>query len=426
MSDAVLYPSVLSGRVAAPPSKSAAHRALICAALSDESAQVAPIADSADMRATRRVLAAMGAQMTVRGEEVAFAGGGNVPDAQPVLDCGESGSTLRFLLPVAAALGLTATFTGAGRLPERPIGVLAEQLRHHGITFSGERMPFTISGGLTGGVFSLPGDISSQFVSGLLFALPLTAEGGEVRIEGTLQSAGYVDMTLAALAQAGIAVTATAHGWQVAGGQRYRGGRFAVEGDYSGAAFWLCAGAFACRAGESLTVEGLDAASPQADSTVVDILQQFGAQIRRDENVVTVLHTATLRGGRVDAAQIPDLIPVLAVVAAFAEGETEFFNAARLRIKESDRLATTVAMLRALGADACEQGDSLIVRGTGGAPLAGGVVDGVNDHRIVMAAAVAALGCTGSVRVSDAPAVDKSYPDFFVRYAALGGKGELL
>lgn len=415
MSRAVIYPARLAGTRPAPPSKSAAHRALICAALASGESRVAPLAGSADMAATIGVLHAIGAQISLTKNGGAKVSGGRWnTEKMLLLDCLESGSTLRFLLPVACALGLTATVAGRGRLPERPLGALAEQMKAHGVSFSSGKMPFIVRGQLTPGRYELPGDVSSQFVTGLLFALPLLGGDSEIVLTSPLQSAGYVEMTLRALAQSGIVVEAAASGWRVPGGQRYQPGDRDVEGDWSNAAFWLCAAAI----GGAVRVTGLTNASAQGDRAVCGILERFGAEISQDAHAVCC-KAAPLRGCKIDAGPIPDLVPVLAVTAAFAEGETEIFNAARLRIKESDRLATTAALVRSLGGRADEYPDRLVVYGGG---LRGGTAQGANDHRIVMAAAVAAQACAKEVCVTDAHAVKKSYPDFFDDLIKLGGR----
>lgn len=395
-------PGAFGGRVGAPPSKSAAHRALICAALAG--AQASPVSTSADMRATLGVLESFGFPSERRGDAVCFQKG--APVRKFTCNCKESGSTLRFLLPVAAALGLEGTFLGEGRLPQRPLEPLLSLMKAHGVSFSADLLPFSISGKLTSGHFALAGDVSSQFVSGLLFALPLLFGESEIEMTSELQSAGYVEMTLRALRKAGIDVTYTSNRFRVPGGQSYHPGIKAVEGDWSNAAFWLCAGALF----GAVTVTGLDMDTAQGDAAVVEILREMGAQISCADGAVTV-SPAPLRGIRIDAAPIPDLVPILAVTAAFAQGDTEIYNAARLRIKESDRLASVSNLLRALGGSVEEYPDRLCIHG--GRPLTGGTVDGVNDHRIVMSAAIAALGCSGAVNITDAQAVEKSYPDFF-------------
>lgn len=435
MSDMLVQPAGLSGSVTAPPSKSAAHRALICGALTGKGCRVFPISGSQDMDATLGVLKAMGSDFTQEGASVQFHQGNWA--SQPVtLDCGESGSTLRFLLPVAAALGIPGTFTGHGRLPERPIDVLTQQMSAHGISFSGDSMPFSISGRLTGGSYLLPGNISSQFISGLLMALPLAQEDSQLRLSSPLQSAGYVALTLDALEKSGIQIQTVENGWDIPGGQRYRltgslkefaaagawknpqlagykNGDKVVEGDYSNAAFWLCAGAIS----GAVQVHGLRPESAQGDKAIVSLLREMGASIQEQAGCVSC-QSAPLHGIRIDAGPIPDLIPILAVTAAFAEGDTEIYNAARLRIKESDRLATVRALLEGLGGHVEEFPDRLVIHGGG---LVGGQVDGANDHRIVMAAAIAATGCRQPVQIFGAEAVRKSYPNFFEEFQSLGG-----
>lgn len=411
MSDVRITPCAPIGELSAPPSKSAAHRALICAALSGKPCRVFPVAASSDMQATLCVLRAMGARFTRSADAVTFEGA-SWQSCEP-LDCLESGSTLRFLLPVAAALGLSATFTGSGRLPERPLGALMEQMRTHGVAFSADRLPFSIKGRLTAGRYALPGDVSSQFISGLLFALPLLEGDSEIVLTSPLQSAGYVDMTLEALAQSGVQVARTETGWKVPGEQAYRDGDRRVEADWSNAAFWLCAGAI----GGAVRLTGLQTGSAQGDRAVFELLGQFGAQTTLDAHAACCTH-APLHGIRIDAGPIPDLVPILAITAAFAKGDTEIYNAGRLRIKESDRLATVMALLGDLGGSADEYPDRLIIHGGG---LHGGTADGANDHRIVMGAAVAGMFCREPVVIRGAEAVNKSYPNFFEDFRKLGG-----
>lgn len=413
MPDIIVSPSCLCGTVTAPPSKSAAHRALICAALADAVSTVSPLSDSKDMQATIQVLTEMGSQFDRKPDGVTVMGG-QFTQKTAILNCKESGSTFRFLLPVAAALGLEATFCGEGRLPARPIDILASQMKAHGVRFSSGHMPFTIYGKFTGGKFSLPGDVSSQFVSGLLFALPMLEQDSEIVLTSPLESAGYVDMTLRALGCAGIKIEQTSNGYFIKGRQRYRPHTYTVEADYSNAAFWLVAGMLC----GDISIFGLDPASAQGDRAVIDILRKMGGALTVEDHTV-VCRRSELTGIRIDAAPIPDLVPILAVAAACASGETEIYNAARLRIKESDRLATVSAMLNALGADITEHPDSLIIRGS--EKLHGAVVDGANDHRIVMSAAIAALRCDSPVTITGAHAAQKSYPDFFDILTKLGG-----
>ena len=416
--DVTLTPSPLSGTLPAIPSKSDAHRALICAALADRPTALRLPRTSADIDATCACLEALGAGAVRRDGTVTVTPIRALSD-RPLLDCGESGSTLRFLLPVAAALCPAVRFTGRGRLPERPIGALKAAMEFHGVSFSAERLPFDTTGQLTGGAFSLPGNISSQYVTGLLLALPLTAGGGSLTLTTPLESAAYVDITLHTLRRFGIRVDITQNGYDVPGGQAFRSpGELAVDGDWSNAAFFLAAGALTA----PVSLTGLDARSPQGDKAVLEVLHAFGAEVSISNGTVFA-SPRPLRGITLDVSEIPDLLPVLAAVAACAVGETRFVNAARLRLKESDRLSSTAAMLRSLGAETEELPDGLIVRG---GPLSGGTVDGCNDHRIVMAAAVAAARCGGPVTIRGAEAVNKSYPGFWEDYKRLGGELHVL
>lgn len=410
---ATITPAPLRGKISAVTSKSDAHRLLICAALADRPTKIAMNSTSDDINATVSCLRALSAEISVVSDGAEVSPIKKIPPA-PVLDCMESGSTLRFLLPVAAALGADATFTGRGRLPERPIGELTAQLARHGVSVSSDRLPFEISGRMTGGEFSLPGNVSSQFVTGLLLALPLCG-GGTVTTTTPLESAPYVDLTRAEMARFGVHVSSGEGQFTVAAGDVYRSpGFIRAEGDWSGAAFFLAAGALS---GE-VTVTGLNPGSPQGDKAIVSLLRRFGADVEVSGDAITVRHTGRLRACEIDVTEIPDLLPVLAVVAAAANGKTVFTGASRLRLKESDRIASTAAMIRSLGGISDERPDGLVVTGTA---LSGGCVDSFGDHRIAMSAAVAATVCSGNVTITNPMCVSKSYPDFYREYIKLGG-----
>lgn len=414
---ATVQKGCLSGEIPAIASKSYAHRLLMAAALADRPTTVRCATVSDDILATARVLTAMGASVERTDEGFVVEPISTCP-VGPTLDCGESGTTERFILPIACALGLDAAVTGSGRLPERPLSPLYEELQAHGIDLSPQGVfPLQARGRLPAGDYSLAADVSSQFIGGLLFALSVVPGKSTLTLTGRIESAPYIDMTLDVLALFGASITRTDDGrrFEIEGRTRLASpGAAAVEGDWSNAAFWLCAGAL----GRGVTLTGLRADSRQGDRAVANILKAFGADVSPTEDAVTV-RPGTLNGMTVDAAQIPDLVPVLAVVAAFAEGETRFLNAGRLRIKESDRLKTTRELLERLGADVDELPDGLVVRGRG--TLAGGECDGANDHRIVMSAAVAGARTQHPVVIRGAQAVRKSYPGFFDDFARLGG-----
>lgn len=412
-------PQKIGGKLQMIASKSQAHRLLIAAALSTQKTDIECNASSEDIDATARCLTAFGASIekTKKGFSVSPISG----DTLSVADCGESGSTLRFLLPVIGALGKRVRLKLGGRLPHRPLSPLWEELEAHGMSLKREGEDIILcEGKLCGGAFTMPGNISSQFISGLLFALPLLSEDSTLTLTGTIESKQYIAMTEEALRKFGIDFTYNERTYSIRGGQTYRYAvekPLRVEGDWSNAAFWLSAGAL----GKKVTLSGLFPDSLQGDKEICRILERFGAVIREEADMVEAAPSA-LSAISIDAAQIPDLVPILAVVAAGAKGETHIYGAARLRIKESDRLKTVCAFLTALGGDIEETTDGLIIRG--GKPLGGGTVDSAGDHRIAMSAAIASILAEGTVTISGAEAVRKSYPDFWAHFEALGGKIE--
>lgn len=384
------------------PSKSDAHRALICSALSENPCRVVCSAGSEDIEATENCLAAL-------------------KEGREEMRCRESGSTLRFLLPVMGALGHKAAFYPEGRLPDRPLSPLYEQLEAHGCRLSPKgSIPFVIEGQLKAGDYWLPGNVSSQYISGFLFALPLLQGDSRICIEGELESRGYVNMTRKVLTDFGIVTEETDFGYTIPGGQKYCGPEvYRVEGDWSNACFWLASGAFL---EDGICVRGLSADSLQGDREIVSLLSRFGAKVKAEENQVTV-QKGRLRGIEIDARQIPDMVPILSVVACGAEGKTVIRGAQRLRMKESDRLETICQVLRGLGAGIEEISDGLVIEG--GGFLNGGKAFSYRDHRIAMMAAVASLICREKVILEGGEAVKKSYPDFFDVMENAGLSGNL-
>jgi len=411
-----------TGTATAPASKSLAHRLLIAAALSEKPVSIRIGAASQDVEATVRCLSAAGARIERSGDTVTVipvpfgtgeTGGALCPEGT-VFPCGESASTMRFLLPVLGAFGIRGFFRMEGRLPGRPITPLADALEAHGMRIGrdGERLSF--GGKLAPGEYAIRGDISSQFISGLLFALPLLSGDTILRVTGTAVSRGYIEMTENVLRLAGIRFAKNGRSYTVPGGQRYRlPDGIEAERDWSCAAAFLAAGAFSER---GVTVRGLEPASFQGDRGILDVLSQFGASVRTSAAGVTVKKRMR-KGTTVDAADIPDLVPVIAAVAAASEGKTRIVNAGRLRLKESDRLRATTEMLRTLGADIRETEDGLIIHGK--RELTGGTVDPAHDHRIAMAAAVAASAATDPVTVRDSDCTDKSFPGFWEEFGRL-------
>ncbi len=393
-----IKPSSLRGEITVPPSKSAAHRALICSFLSGGGI-INGIISSEDMKATRNAVSAL-------------------RNGYGTIDCIESGSTLRFILPIAAALGRSVTFTGSGKLPERPIGEYIRLFSQHGVKCDGERLPLKISGKLTSGKYETAGDISSQYITGFLLALPLLDGDSEIILTSPLQSKPYVDMTLKVMRDFGVEAKETENGYFIKGNQVYKKCDYTVEGDWSQAAFFLVGGAIS---GE-VTVSGLDPDSAQGDKRICALLKEFGADIRINKNGVMVKKSA-LKGIEADISDIPDTAPALAVLASYASGTTVIKGAERLRLKESDRIKSIVENLNKTGIKAEETNDGMIIKG--GAPR-GAVLDGFNDHRIVMAFSVSALCADGETVISDALSINKSYPSFFEDYGLLGGVADVI
>ena len=420
-------PSSLSGTLAVMPSKSASHRAVMMAALSGGETLLSPLQLSQDIVATLSCAKALGLVGDISTSQhkhpgfvhvSLFGGQAYSGSAMRVLDCGESGSTLRFFIPLALdGLG-PVRFVGHGRLMQRPLDIYEEMFRPMGIRWEQSGDSLIVDGKLSPGTYSLRGDVSSQFITGLLLALPQLPADSVIRITTKLESRAYVELTRRVQALFGV----VSH-WQdentllIPGRQTpVSPGRAAVESDWSHAAFYLTAGCLAY--GGPLRLIGLDMDSTQGDRAMLDILRSMGAIINIKDGVIGIcpsrLHAIT-----VDASQIPDLVPILAVAMAAAEGESRITGAARLRIKESDRLSAMRAALTACGADVIELPDGLIIRG--GKPLHAASIDGSNDHRIVMAMAIASAIADGDLTISDAQAVSKSALAFWEEFASLGG-----
>ncbi|MCQ2407819.1 MAG: 3-phosphoshikimate 1-carboxyvinyltransferase [Oscillospiraceae bacterium] len=419
----VCKPSVLSGTIGAIPSKSDAHRKLICAALSVNGGTLPlypPFCD--DIAATVNCLTALGAKFTETPDGLHVTP--VIRQTHAVLDCGESGSTLRFLLPVAMCVCDNIAVTGHGRLPERPIDTLTAAMSAHGVQFSDGKLPLNAVGTLTGGIYEIVGNISSQFLSGLLMALPLCGSDSEIRLTTVLQSSKYVEMTLDTLRLFGAEITVSEQNgllhYYVKGKQQLRfPDEISIDGDWSNAAFWLAAGAVSD--GASVTVSSLDSDSMQGDKAIAAILKGAGADVSVCGKTVTG-SGRTMHEINASMEEIPDLLPILAICAACAKGTSHFTNAERLRIKESDRLSAVAELLRSVGGQVDELPDGLTVYG---GQLTGGTVHAHNDHRLVMAAAIAALRCAEPVTILGAEAVSKSYPSFFADYRQLGGIAEI-
>ncbi|MBQ9161861.1 MAG: 3-phosphoshikimate 1-carboxyvinyltransferase [Clostridia bacterium] len=428
-----IIPSAIGGNVRIPTSKSEAHRLLIAAALSalynndpnPRTLFVECTDTNEDIDATARCLCGLGAniQRSGNGFFVTPITQDSLKDVtdDTVIDCGESGSTLRFILPIIPALKLSVKINMHGRLPQRPLSPLYEELVAHGAELSEQgSVPLRVGGVLDSGTneFSIRGDVSSQFVSGLLFALPLLYGNQTLTVTGQAESVPYIYMTLDAISK----FTDRIHGqlptFRICESGSANCSTLTAGGDWSGVAFWLAAGVIGKR---PITVSGVDLDTRQGDAKIIDVLRSFGGKIEVSANSVTA-YPSKLYGASVDATQIPDLVPIVATVAAVADGKTEIFGAARLRLKESDRLESVTRMLSGLGADILQLDDGLIINGK--RYLDGGTVDSFSDHRIAMSAGVAATVCKSPVTVLGAQCVSKSYPAFWNDYNSLGGAFE--
>lgn len=417
MKPAVFFPSEICGTVTVPASKSIVHRQMIAAAMSDAPVTVIGRIEGKDTEATARALVSLGAE--VRKTEEGY---GILPLSarkRAVAEVGESGSTLRFLLPVAAALGTATEFRTEGRLSERPIKELAEAVAAHGATIGKSGTSFFVEGKLRSGKYSIDGTVSSQYISGLLFALPSLSGDSEVEIKGNAVSGSYIDLTLATLARFGIEIEKTAAGFFIKGGQTFRSPKTVLaEGDWSSAAFFAVAAAV----GGKITLKNLDPRSAQGDKAVAEILNKMGAETAFGEDGFTV-GRKPLSSVFFDAENCPDLVPVMAVAAACASGESEISGVARLRLKESDRLLAIIENLAACGISASTDGNVLRIRG---GRISGGKLRSFGDHRMAMSAAVAGISAAGGIYIDDVNCTAKSYPSFLDDYLTAGGRYELV
>ena len=401
-----------SGDIIPPPSKSYGHRALICGALAaaaiGRESVISNAGPSEDIEVTRRALPLFGAEASLSDDRMIVRPVN--PDSRRIIDCGESGSTLRFLLPLAAAtLEGPIRFTGRGRLLARPLTAYADVFAQSGVRFGHKENEVIIEGRLRGGDYRLPGNVSSQFVSGLLLALPLAEGDSTIELTTHLESAPYVDMTLEVMKDFGVKAKRMSDSvFSVPGSQNYRPADYQLEADYSQAAFFLAAAAL----GRPVRCLGLRPDSLQGDRAIVSYLERMGAEVTWSGDAVTVNCGGQLNAITVDVRETPDLVPVLAALMSLAKGESRIVNAGRLRLKESDRLHSMATELAALGAKVAEEADSLVINGR--ASLPGGVaVEAHNDHRVAMALAVASLGCERPITIIVADCVNKSYPAFW-------------
>lgn len=419
------------GEITIPPSKSAAHRAILCAALSQGKCELSNIVFSDDIRVTAKAVEALGGQIIFNeNEHKLVIDCQNFNAKKALIDCHESGSTLRFLIPIAAALGVNATFIGSGRLPERPLDIYHNILPSSGVTLVPEKgLPLTISGKLKSGEFILPGNVSSQFITGLMLALPLLDNDSKITLLSPLESEGYVNLTVSIMKDFGVIVESIENGWLIKGNQKYKAQNYFIEGDWSQVAFFLSISALS---GKKIHIKGLNLNSVQGDKLCIEEYRKFGLNIIENQNEGSVyaenpnssMPFRGLTATHIDASQIPDLVPALSVCAAGCKGETVIYNAERLRIKECDRLLAMANAINALGGNAIVNEDGLKI--TGKEKLTGGNALGMNDHRVLMALSAAVFMSEGNIEVTDALSINKSYPNFYEDYVKLGGIADVV
>jgi 3-phosphoshikimate 1-carboxyvinyltransferase len=411
--------SHLEGVVSAPPSKAYTHRMLIAASLSNGTSTIFNPLVSDDTRATLNAVEALGAKVELYENRWTIYGQNKLKTPDSSIDCGESGSTLRFMIPVSALASGPSTFRFGAPFKRRPVAPLLESLKELGVESTVQENGSSVTvhgGGIKGGKTSIRGDISSQFISGLLFACPMAENETEISVTTTLESRGYVEMTLEVLVKHGMegAVNDDLSSIRIPPNQSYNPCNHTVPGDFSSAAFLLAA---AATTSSNVTVKNLDYQTCQGDNAIVNILTKMGVTVKIRDNSVEV-EGKQLTGVNIDAKDIPDLVPICAVLGCYAEGTSKIYGAQRLRYKESDRLNSISTELRKMGADVTVNADGLTING--GNTLRGATVDPHNDHRIAMACAVAALGAEGKTKIQNVECINKSYPQFFNDMRVLG------
>lgn len=426
MGDYKVYPKKLKGEVKIPPSKSMAHRAVICAALSDGTCKVSNIDFSDDIIATVEAMKSLGAVIEKKDDYLEVIGIkspqnklNNSTNDERIIDCNESGSTLRFLVPIAALFEGVNKFVGRGNLGKRPLDTYYEIFDNQGIKYSYKEgiLDLKTEGKLKCGEFKVKGNISSQFITGLLFTLPLLDGDSKIIITTELESKGYIDLTLSAMRDFGIEIINNNYEeFIIKGNQNYKSIDYRVEGDYSQAAFFLCADAVL----NEVVVNDLNLKSLQGDKEVIDILERMGVNIKENGKGIIGTVDKKLKSTIIDGSQCPDIIPVVSLAASLCDGTTEVINAGRLRIKECDRLAAVTSELNKLGAKITEKEDGLIIEGV--SKLKGGcTVWSHKDHRIAMTLAIASTICEEPIIIKDYECVTKSYPEFWNDFISLGG-----
>jgi 3-phosphoshikimate 1-carboxyvinyltransferase len=411
-----INPKKITGQVNIVSSKSLSHRYVIAASLAYGQSEIKNVLDSEDLEATRSALKTLGIQFNMNTID-----GGHLRCVEKTIDANESGSTLRFIIPIAMLLNEPITFIGRGRLDQRPLNVYEKLFKNKAIRFERQGsnwLPLIVEGPLKAGHYIVDGNVSSQFISGLLFALPKLEEDSVIELTSELESKGYVDLTLDVLDEFGVQIVNEGQFYYIKGNQKYIPRNVTVEGDFSQAAFFFVAGTI----GKPIILHHLNPNSKQGDREIVEIIRRMGGNIEYIDNIKAyVVSPAKTFATTIDLKHIPDLGPVLMVLAALSEGRSRFINFERLRIKESDRLEAMIITLNQLGVKVEMNEDSVYI--TGKETLKGNqIFQTFGDHRIAMAIAVAAIRANGKITIEDAGVVKKSYPKFFDEYQSLGGE----
>lgn len=411
-----VYPSQVRGHISAPPSKSETHRAIICASLACGTSMIENVILSEDIKATILAVEALGAKTSYHNKTLRVHSNGKLPSKCTSLDCNESGSTLRFMIPLFSLENQKTVFRGATSLMNRPLTIYEDIFNQDGFHFNKDGNTLTIKACLKARNYDIPGNISSQFISGLLFALPLRNSDSHIRIIGDFESKNYVLLTLKVLKSFGIHIEETSDGYTIKGGQTYTSQDYKISGDYSQAAYFLVAGAFS----NSLSVINLDKDSLQGDKAIIDILKRAKAHISSIDDGYQSSNSSLI-ATNINIENCPDLGPVIALMCSLSKGKSVITGASRLRIKESDRIQSTVSVLSALGAHIYTVGDDIHIHGVERL-RGGGVVDSFNDHRIAMMASIACLVSEKPITITHPLAINKSYPNFYEDLESIGVK----
>lgn len=415
-----LYPSSLNGTINIISSKSMTHRVIIASSLANEPSVLKNIDLSNDILATIEAVKAYGTKVTIKNKTVTINPNKKKNLKRKLIDCNESGSTLRFFIPIMAMFSKKVTFTGAKSLLSRPMSIYQDVFEKSNSEFIHNSKIITVKGPIKAGEYTLDGSVSSQFFTGLMFVLPMLENDSVIKVKGNLESKSYIDLTLQVLNQFGVSIIENNNTYYIRGNQTYKGKKMSVEGDYSQAAFMLVGGAI----NGHVKLNNLSNDSVQGDKVIIEHIERMKGKIIRLEDGISSLKSKT-EGTVIDLADCPDLGPILALLGSLSTGSTKLINAERLKIKESDRIESTVTTLQKLGASISATDSEILIEGK--KYLSGGVtLDSFNDHRIAMMVSIAALQCKNPVVLTNATAVNKSYPNFFEDYQQLGGIIEIM